>query len=47
MKKDEELVKRESEKLYGEIIANGYDEKIAKIISEELSTKGGLTNSPL
>ena len=41
MKKDIELVKSESAKLYQEIIDNGYDESIAKQISDDLSTKGG------
>lgn len=40
-KKDIELVKSESAKLYQEIIDNGYDEPIAKQISDDLSTKGG------
>ena len=40
-KKDIELVKSESAKLYQEIIDNGYDESIAKQISDDLSTKGG------
>ena len=40
-KKDLELVKKESEKLYKEIIDNGYDEHIAKQISDELASKGG------
>lgn len=40
-KKMPELVKEESKKLYQEIIDNGYDENIAKAISEELATKGG------
>lgn len=40
-KKDIELVKKESAKLYQEIIDNGYDEQIAKEISDNLSTKGG------
>ena len=43
MKKNVELVKQESAKLYQEIIDNGYSEEIAKTISNELSTKGGLT----
>lgn len=38
-KKDRELVKKESKKLYQEIIENGYSEDIAKTISDELSTK--------
>ncbi len=40
-KKNIELVKQESAKLYQEIIDNGYPEEIAKAISGELSTKGG------
>lgn len=40
-KKNIELVKQESEKLYQEIIDNGYSCEIAKTISEELKTKGG------
>ena len=40
-KKNIELVKEESEKLYGEIIANGYPEGIAKQISDDLKEKGG------
>lgn len=40
-KKMPELVKEESKKLYQEIINNGYDENIAKAISEELAAKGG------
>ncbi len=40
-KKDIALVKKESAKLYQEIIDNGYDEQIAKEISDNLSTKGG------
>lgn len=40
-KKLPELVKEESKKLYQEIIDNGYDESIAKQISDDLSTKGG------
>ena len=40
-KKDIELVKKESAKLYQEIIDNGYSEDIAKQISDNLSTKGG------
>lgn len=40
-KKNIELVKQESEKLYQEIIDNGYSHEIAKMISEELKTKGG------
>lgn len=40
-KKNIELVKQESAKLYQEIIDNGYSEDIAQTISSELSTKGG------
>lgn len=40
-KKMPDLVKEESKKLYQEIIDNGYDENIAKAISEELAAKGG------
>lgn len=40
-KKNPELVRQESEKLYGEIINNGYSLEVAKIISDELKTKGG------
>ncbi len=40
-KKNIELIKSESEKLYQEIIDNGYSEEIARQISEELSQKGG------
>lgn len=40
-KKNVELVKQESAKLYQEIIDNGYSEELAKHISDELSTKGG------
>lgn len=40
-KKNIALVKQESEKLYQEIIDNGYSHEIAKTISEELKTKGG------
>lgn len=40
-KKIPELVKQESEKLYQEIIDNGYSEDIARTISDDLSTKGG------
>lgn len=41
MKKNIELVKQESAKLYQEIIDNGYSKELAKTISDELSTKGG------
>lgn len=40
-KKNIELIKQESAKLYQEIIDNGYSKEIAKIISDDLSTKGG------
>ena len=40
-KKNVELVKQESAKLYQEIIDNGYSKELAKQISDDLSTKGG------
>ena len=40
-KKNIELVKQESAKLYQEIINNGYSEELAKQISDDLATKGG------
>lgn len=40
-KKDRELVKKESDKLYQEIIDNGYDEETAKKISDNMREKGG------
>lgn len=40
-KKNKELIRQESEKLYQEIIDNGYSEEIAKTISDDLATKGG------
>lgn len=40
-KKNVELVKQESAKLYQEIIDNGYPKELAKQISDDLSTKGG------
>lgn len=40
-KKNIELVKQESTKLYQEIIDNGYSKELAKQISDDLSTKGG------
>lgn len=40
-KKNVELVKQESAKLYQEIIDNGYSAELAKQISDDLSTKGG------
>lgn len=42
-KKNKELVKSESKKLYQEIINNSYSEEIAKTISSDLAEKGGLT----
>lgn len=39
-KKDEELVKKESEKLYQEIIDNGYTKELARTISNDLKSKG-------
>lgn len=40
-KKDKELVIQESDKLYKEIVDNGYDEKIARQISDDMREKGG------
>lgn len=40
-KKNVELVKQESAKLYQEIIDNGYSSELAKQISDDLATKGG------
>jgi DNA polymerase-3 subunit alpha len=40
-KKVPELVKKEAEKLRGEIVNNGYPKDIANKIADELSTKGG------
>lgn len=40
-KKDINLVKSESDKLYGEIVKNGYSEDIAKAITDDLREKGG------
>lgn len=40
-KKNIELVKQESAKLYQEIINNGYSKGLAKQISDDLATKGG------
>ena len=37
------MVKEESAKLYSEILQQGYSEDIAKQISDDMSTKGGLT----
>lgn len=41
MKKDKTLVRAEAEKLYNEIIENGYPESIAKKISNTMASKGG------
>ena len=41
MKKDKQLIKEESAKLYKEILDNGYEEDIAKQISKDMSEKGG------
>lgn len=46
-KKDIDLVKAESKKLYQEIINNHYEESIAKQISEDMEVKGGLTKNML
>ena len=40
-KKNVDLVKAEADKLYKEIINNGYDKNIARTISNDLSQKGG------
>lgn len=40
-KKDKELVKAEADKLYQEIINNGYPEDIARKISDNMREKGG------
>lgn len=40
-KKDLNLVKQESEKLYQEIVDNGYSKEIARAISNDLAAKGG------
>ncbi len=40
-KKLPELVKKESEKLRDEIVENGYPKKIADMIADDMSTKGG------
>lgn len=39
-KKNIQLVKEESEKLYKEILSQNYDEKVARNISDEMSSKG-------
>jgi len=39
-KKDHDIVKKESDKLYKEIENNNYSEEIAKIISDDLRSKG-------
>lgn len=40
-KKDEQLVREESDKLYNEIIETGYGEHLAKVISDDMREKGG------
>lgn len=40
-KKNKQLVQEESEKLYSEIIANGYTEELARQISDDMKEKGG------
>jgi len=40
-KKDKLLVQQEADKLYQEIIDNGYDEEIARAISDDMREKGG------
>lgn len=40
-KKDPKLVQLESDKLYKEIKTNNYDEELAKLIADDLRTKGG------
>ena len=40
-KKDKTLVKQEADKLYSEILKNGYIEELAKRISEYMATMGG------
>lgn len=40
-KKDKDLVKRESEKLRDEIVQNGYSNKLANQIADDMSAKGG------
>jgi len=46
-KKLPELVKQESVKLYSEILNTGYNEELAKTISDELAEKGGyMFNKP-
>ena len=42
MKKDKQLIKEESAKLYKEILDNGCEENIAKQISNDMADKGGL-----
>jgi DNA polymerase-3 subunit alpha len=41
-KKDVKLVKTESEKLYNEILLQGYSKEIAFMVSDDMSHKGGL-----
>lgn len=40
-KKDKELIKSESQKLYKEILNNDYDKNVAQTISDTLAQKGG------
>lgn len=40
-KKDKELVKKEADKLYQEIMDNGYSEYVARKISDNMKEKGG------
>jgi len=40
-KKDKAMVKAEADKLYQEIINNGYEESLAKRISDHMATQGG------
>ncbi|HBJ1650887.1 TPA: DNA polymerase III subunit alpha [Clostridium botulinum] len=40
-KKDKKLIKQESEKLYKEILKQGYDNNIAFTVSDDMANKGG------
>ena len=40
-KKDKTLVLQEADKLYQEIIDNGYEESVAKAIRDDMAEKGG------
>lgn len=44
VKKNKELIRQESDKLYKEILNQGYENKIAFNISDDMSNKGGLKN---